>query len=260
MRIWWQSSLALGTDPAWNPYQEALKSHLQRVARGDTQVDVMGVKFVEPIMGRSAYVRYLNEAQIIENAFTAEQDGYDVFSAGCTLDPGCAEIKEITEIPVVFLFETCTHLAYSLAGRFALLAFNPNVLRLHEQMVRQYQLGECLVPCDTLLNMTSKDLSAGIKNPGPILSAVAQVGRKAVENGAGMFISTCNILNMIFVTSGFRDIDGVPILDTAGTTLKMAETMVDLKQIGVTRSRKGNYTSLPKEELMRVRKLYGVAR
>lgn len=260
MRIWWQSSLALGSDPVWDPYQEALKNHLRRVARADTQVDVVGVKVVEPILGRSAYARYLNQAQIIEAALAAERDGYDVFSAGCTLDPGCAEIREITGIPAVFLFETCTHMAYTLAGRFALLAFNRDVLRLQEQMVRQYQLGESLVPCDTFMNMTSKDLVGGLKNPGPILSAVAEAGRKAIENGAGMFISTCNILNMIFVTSGFRDIDGVPILDTAGATLKMAETMLDLKQIGITRSRKGNWSSLPEEQLTRIRKSYDVIR
>ena len=152
------------------------------------------------------------------------------------------------------LLETCSHLAYSLAGRFALLAFNKEVLRLHEQMVRQYQLGDSLVPCDTLMNMTSRDLANSIKDPGPVLAAVAEVGRKAIDAGAGMFLATCNVLNMIFVTSGFREIDGVPILDTAGTTLKMAETMVDLKAIGVVRSTKGHYTSLPKHQRMSVRK------
>lgn len=259
MKIWWQSSLALGKDPVWTPYQELLTAHLGRVARSGTQVDVVGVKVVEPILGRSAYARYLNEAQIIENAFIAERDGYDAFCVGCTLDPGSAEIKEITDIPAVFLFETCSHLAYSLAGKFALLAFNKEVLRLHEQMVRQYQLGESLVPCETLMNMTSRDLANSIKDPGPVLAAVADVGRKAIDNGSGMFISTCNILNMIFVTSGFREIDGVPILDTAGTALKMTETMVDLKTIGVVRSKKGHYTSLPKDQLMSVRERYSLA-
>lgn len=251
--------MALGVDPVWTSYQESLNTHLRRVARSDTQVDVMGVKVVEPILGRSAYARYLNEAQIIENAFVAERDGYDAFCVGCTLDPGSAEIKEITDIPAVFLFESCSHLAYSLGGRFSLLAFNKEVLRLHEQMVKHYQLGECLVPCDTLLNMTSRDLASSFKNPGPVLAAVTEVGRRAIEKGAGMFISTCNILNMIFVTSNFREIDGVPILDTAGTTLKMAETMVDLKKIGVSRSKKGYYTSLPKDQLMSVRKRYNIA-
>ncbi len=259
MKIWWQSSMALGKDPVWVPYQESLKSHLDRVARPGATVDLRGVKVVEPILGRSAYARYLNEGQIIENAITAEREGYDAVCIGCTLDPGIEEIKEATGLPAVFLFETCTHLAYTLAGRFSLLAFNKEVLRLHEQVVRRYHLGECLVPCDTVMNMTSRDLSTSIRNPGPVIEAVRQVGRKAIENGTGMFISTCNILNMVLVSAGCREIDGVPILDTTGATLKIAEAMVDLKAIGIERSRKGFYTSLSGDELASVRKRYGLA-
>lgn len=59
-------------------------------------------------------------------------------------------------------------------------------------------------------------------------------------------------------TSGLRDIDGVPILDTAGALVKMTELMVDLDGLGVSRSRKGFYTSLPKDDLIRVRKSYGI--
>ena len=73
-----------------------------------------------------------------------------------------------------------------------------------------------------------------------------------------MFISTCNILNMVLVSAGFRDIDGIPILDTAGASLKTAELMVDLKQIGIGRSKKGFYNALSREALASVRKSYGV--
>lgn len=258
MRIWWQSSIALGADPAWKPYQESLKNHVQQVAKPDTRVDVYGVKFVEPILGRSSYVRYLNEAQVINNAIVAEREGYDAFCVGCTLDPGIAEIKEIIDIPAAFLFESCAHLASILAGKFSLLAFNKEVLRYHEQLVRHYDLAERLVPCDTLMNLTSVDLTVGFKNPDPFIAAVKEAGRKAIDQGTGMFISTCNILNMVLVNSGFREIDGVPILDTAGALLKVTELMVNLKEIGISRSKKGFYSTLPKEDLIRIRKSYGI--
>ena len=60
MRIWWQSSLSLGADPIWAPYQESLIKHVQKVARAGTEVDVHGVKFEEPRLEHSNYVRYLN--------------------------------------------------------------------------------------------------------------------------------------------------------------------------------------------------------
>lgn len=247
----------MGADPIWDDYQEALRDHLKRLARPDTQVDVRGVNVVAPMLDRSAYARYLNTAQVIENSYMAEREGYDAFCVGCTLDPGIAEIKDIVDIPVVFLFETCTHLAWNLARKFALLGFNKQGLRLHEQMLARYQLERCVVPCDTLMSISAKDLAAGIRSPQRILSAVKEAGRKAVDGGAGMFLSTCNILNMIFVTSGFRDIDGVPILDMAGSALKMTEAMVDLRRIGVTRSERPA-NSLRKEELLRIRKSYGM--
>lgn len=40
MRIWYQSSAALGIDPKWTPYEKSLKRHVQEVARPDTKVKV----------------------------------------------------------------------------------------------------------------------------------------------------------------------------------------------------------------------------
>jgi len=257
MRIWWQSSMSLGADPIWSPYQESLVKHVQKVARADTQVDVHGVKFVEPLLERSDYVRYLNEAQVIDNAITAEREGYDAFSAGCTLDPGHPQIKEVVDIPVAFLSESCLHLACILGGKFSLLAFNKDVLLNLTQKIRQYGLEQQFVPCPPF-NLSVVDLPGGFSNPGPIVDAVKQASQKAIEQGAGILIATCNILNMVLVNCDCRQIDGIPILDTTGALVKMTELMVDLKQIGISRSKAGLYTSLSKKELARVRKAYGV--
>ncbi|MFC2013665.1 aspartate/glutamate racemase family protein [Chloroflexota bacterium] len=257
MRIWWQSSMSLDVDPLWKPYQESLKRHIQEVARQGTTVDVHGVKFVEPLLERSNYVRYLNEAQVINNAITAEREGYDAFCVGCTLDPGLPEIKEVVSIPVVFLSESCMHLACILGGKFSLLAFNKHVLLHLTCKVRQYGLEEHLIPSEPF-NLSVVDLPNGFENPDPIIHAIRQAGMEAIAQGTGMFISACNILNMVLIDCGCRQIDGVPILDTAGALVKITELMVDLEQIGITRSKVGLYTSLSKEELARIRKSYGV--
>lgn len=257
MRIWWQSSLSLGADPIWTPYQESLIKHVQKVARAGTEVDVHGVKFAEPLLERSNYVRYLNEAQVIDNAITAEREGYDAFCVGCTLDPGISEIREVVDIPVAFLSESCLHLACILGGKFSLLAFNKDVLLYLTQKIKQYGLEEQFVPCPPF-DMSVVDLPGGFSNPAPFVDAVKQTGQKAIEQGAGILISACNVLNMVLVNCGCRQIDGVPILDTAGALMKMTELMVDLKQIGVSRSKAGLYTPLSKEDLARVRKSYGV--
>ena len=257
MRIWYQSSLSLGVDPVWKPYQESLKRHVQEVARQDTQVDVHGVEFVEPQQARSAYIRYLNKGQVINNAIRAEREGYDAFCVGCTLDPGFPEVKEVVDIPVAFLFESCLHLACILAGRFSLIAFNKDVLLYSIQEIKQYGLYQWFVPCDTF-NLDATDLPGGFENPEPIVEAVNQATKRAIEHGAGILLATCNILNQVLVDGGIRQVGGVPILDTIGAIVKVTELMVDLKKIGVSRSSKGLFTSLSKDELARIRKAYGL--
>ena len=102
------------------------------------------------------------------------------------------------------------------------------------------------------------DLLNGFDNPDPIVAAVKQAGKEAIERGAGILLSACNILNMVLVNCRLREIDGVSILDTAGALVKVGEFMVDLKQAGISRSRSGLYAPLSKEELTNIRRTYGI--
>lgn len=257
MRIWYQSSASLGRDLMWRPYQESLKRHVRKVTRPDTKVEVHGVKVTHPLVERSRYAQYLNQAQIINNAITAEREGYDVFCVACTLAPGFVEIREVVNIPVAFLSESCFHLASILADKFSLLAYNKNILLALRQKIRQYGLEDRFILCRTF-SLSLPDLVSGFNHPQPIIEIVKQAGREAIENGAGILITACNILNMVLVDCGLREIDGVSILDTAGAMVKVAEFMVDLKQAGISRSKAGLYTPLSREELVSVRKLYGI--
>ncbi len=257
MRIWYQSSTSMGSDPMWTPYQESLRRHVQEVARPDTEVEVHGVRVTHPLVERSSYVQYLNQGQIINNAIAAEREGYDAFCVGCTLDPGFYEVKEVVSIPTAFLAESCFHLASILADKFSLLAYNENILLGLKQKMKQYGVEERYVPCSTF-SLDLPDLVNGFSHPEPIVDAVKQAGQEAARNGAGMLITACNILNMVLVDTGLREINGVPIMDTAGALVKVGELMVDLKKAGISRSKAGRYTQLSAEELASIRELYGV--
>lgn len=257
MRIWYQSSTSLGSDPVWSPYEESLKKHVQKVARPGSKVEVHGVKVSHPLVERSSYARYLNQAQIINNAITAEREGYDAFCVGCAGDPGFLEIRGTVSIPVAFLAESCFHLASILADKFSLLAHSRTTWLAARQRIKQYGLQERFIP-SSFFNLSMPDLRNGLENPEPVIDIVKQSGREAIELGAGILLSDCNILNMVLVNCGLREIDGVPILDTAGAIVKVAEFMVDLEQIGIFRGKTGLYTPLSKEELASVRRLYGV--
>jgi Asp/Glu/hydantoin racemase len=220
-------------------------------------VEVHGVEVTHPLMEQSNYVKYLNQAQIINNAIKAEREGYDAFCVGCTLDPGFIEIREVVDIPVAFLAESCFHLAAILADKFSLLAYNKSILLALEQKIRQYGLEKRFIPCSPF-RLTMPDLLGGFDNPSPIVDAVKQAGGEAIQRGAGILLSACNILNMVLVNCGLREIDGVSILDTARALVKVGEFMVELKQAGIYRSRSGLYAPLSKEELINIRRTYGI--
>lgn len=112
MRIWWQSSIALNKDPVWNEYEQSLKSHVQKVARPDTIVDIHGVKVMTPGTDRCHCFEDLNTLQVVDNAIHAEREGYDAFVFGHGLDSGSLGIRQIVDIPVLFGAETPSLLAY----------------------------------------------------------------------------------------------------------------------------------------------------
>ena len=253
MKIWYQSSTSLGLDPMWNPYLEALKKHVQEVASDGTTVDVRGVRVTHPLVERSHYAKYLNQGQIISNAVIAEGEGYDVFCVGCTLDPGFFEVREVIEIPVAFLSESCFHLATVLADKFSLISYNEVMLRALEQKIGQYGLKDHFVGCGSF-DLSMQGLIKGFEDPEPIIEEVQRVGREAIAKGAGMLLTACNILNMVLVKCGVRDVDGVPIMDTAGALVKAGEFMVDLKRAGISRRQ----SSLSKEDLASIRKTYAL--
>ena len=77
MRIWYQSSVAIGRNPVFRPYEEAIARNMRTVARPDTTVDIHGVERMTPHYERSRYARYLNGISIVRNAVRAQAEGVD---------------------------------------------------------------------------------------------------------------------------------------------------------------------------------------
>ncbi len=236
MRIWYQSSAPLDKSPLWKQYGESLKRHVQKVARAGTVVDVHGLDLSCLVQDRSHSVEYTRTAQWIDNARVAEREGYDAFAGGCMLDPGFNQIREAVDIPVAFGAETSLHLACILAHKFSIVAYNEALLLQIEERVKQYGVWERFVHA-SCCSMSEEELLKDPANAADIVKAVRKGVKKAIKDGAGILVPSCNVLNMVLVSSAVSEIDGVPVLDNVGVVVKMAELLVDLKQIGVTRSK-----------------------
>lgn len=258
MRIWYQSFSGIGFDPSWRVYEELLKSYVQKVARADTTIHVHGVERFAPRMVHSKYFQYLHLKQVVDNALKAEQEGYDAFVLGGMLDHGYFELREVVDIPVLFIGETAFYVACLMSPRFAVVAASEVVLRGIEENIKLYGLSERMLPGSHIGTTSERLLVANFAaDPQPIIDKVVTAAKKVVDEGAGVIVPGFGGLSLFLVDRGVRQVEGVPILDNTGALIKMAEAMVDLRRMGVAKGRTGLCGSPSKDELLATRKLYG---
>ncbi len=96
------------------------------------------------------------------------------------------------------------------------------------------------------------------EDPQRFVDMFTEASRKSIALGAGVLIPGFGAIGSFLGRRGIHEIDGIPILDIIAVVIKTAEMLVDLKNLGVRRSRLGMYNYASKEELIAARKLYGV--
>ncbi len=253
MKIWCQSCGVFGKDSAYfGYYEKALEKHAREIARPDTAVDIRGADIFAPGVDRYHASQNICTMQAVKKAIRAEQEGYDAFVMISTIDAGFYEIREMVDIPVVFMLENCVHFAMILAPKFAFLTHNDALLERLTEMTKQYGLAENMIPGGHL------DYSYTIwpdmfEHPERYIDIVTQKAKEIIKRGARILIPSALPLGVWIVQQGLTDVDGCRIIDAFGCAVKMAELMVDLKKIGISRSK---YGSPPKDILTTIQKLY----
>jgi len=70
-------------------------------------------------------LEYHDTKEVIYNAMRAEREGYDAFLMGNISDAGVREARELVNIPVLGICETCLHLACLMGANFGLVSISP---------------------------------------------------------------------------------------------------------------------------------------
>jgi allantoin racemase len=252
MKIWFQSCGAFGKDQVWNAYEQALEEHLQKTARPDTLVELHGVEETIPGIGRYSVSHGICEVQSIRNAIRAEREGYDAFVTISAPDVGFDRIREVVDIPTVFMLQNAIHFALMFAPRFAFLSHNDSLLVTLEEATKQYGLAERMVP-GGYLDLDHSDWPDMFGNPDSYKDSFVGKVREIIARGADIIIASPLPLSLWLLKQGLTKFQGARVLDHFGCAVKMAELMVDLKQIGITRK---IFTPPSKELLVAIQKLY----
>ena len=197
-----------------------------------------------------SYIDMLNAKSVFHAAVQAEKEGFDAVMITCFGDPMLWAIRQAVDIPVVSLGESSMLLATMMGYTFGVVAISPYNIYEMEHTIDKYGLRERSVGIRATSESGDEQAEALI-DARRAIESFKKVGRELIADGAEVLIPGCGLMSPALrlapgaekeYPNGLIEVDGVPVADVMGDTIKMAETMVSLKNAGSCWiSRKGLY-------------------
>lgn len=264
IRIWHQSFTVLDQLPA---YEQALQAHFSKVARPDTEVVLHGMHaqtYRTNYPGtdiRYAYVQYLHGQQFVLGGIAAENAAFDAYAIMTLPEPALRETRSVLDIPVVAYGESSMLTAAMLGERMGVLMFIEEMMPLIDENARRVGLAGRFGGA-RYVGFGFNDVLAGFENPASLLERFHAAARAMIRDGVDVIIPGEAPLCVLLARNGISRVDDVPVLDALGATIKMAETMVDLRRTsGVSPARHGYFGAKPpRERVDELLALYGIDR
>lgn len=258
IRIWHQSFTVLSDLGA---YDAALRAHFKKVARADTTIDMHGM---QPGTYRSHYpgddikygaIQYLHGLQFMANGINAQNQGYDAYAISTLPEPTLRETRSLLSIPVVGYGESAMFTACMLGRKFGVLVFIDELAELVADNASRHGLAERLAGVRHV-GFRFADVLAAFSDPTWLIEQFQVSARRLIADGAEVIIPGEAPLNVLLATHGINQVDGVPVLDSLGSWIKQAESMVDMQRAsGIQTCNTGYFSARPDAD--RIREIFG---
>jgi allantoin racemase len=245
MRICIQSGTPLGTSDIYRPYYESLVRHAARVCRPDTVCEFPNLGKAYPGAARSRTHLHLVTHETIKSAMRAEREGFDVFLTQC-LDLGFDELREVVDIPIVFMTQATLAYYSQLAPNFAFLVNSERLHYFFEDLGERYKVKDRMVP-GGYVTFAFTDYANLWNNPESFVEEFMKVARDLAHRGATALYPAGLYLSQWLIDQGIREVNGALIMDPLAIGIKTAELMVDLERAGIKRYTKGRWAVPSKE-------------
>lgn len=181
-----------------------------------------------------------------QQAVAAERQGYDAFIVGASQDPGLREARSLVGIPVLGYGETSFHMAAMSGQRFGVVGFIRELAEPLLDNITTFGLGRRCSGFYYLDDGPGLVREALQGNTARFVESFKRSAREAMRHGAQLLIPGEGLPNEILWSQGIHDVDGVPIVDSDGLVVKMAELQVGLAQRGIfSRSGAGYWLRRP---------------
>jgi len=240
------------------------RENLERVARPDTQFDIVNIGDVYPLLNNQwLYFRYMCADGTIDRVLWAEKQGYDAVFISCMLDIGMYECRELVDIPVTGPLESSALMACAMGRRYSILSVDYQDGQMMKMVLDMYGLSGKLTSIRPF-DIDANDLYPGRSTPDEVVRKIVRAARRCVEqDGAEVLIPGCTLAGSV-LTKFLEDPQnslGAPMLDGMMTGFKMAEMMVDLRRAGVPIiSRRGFFEKPPVDQFNLLRDMLGKPR
>jgi allantoin racemase len=197
-----------------------------------------------------SYMDMLNAKSVFHAAVKAEAESFDAVMITCFGDPMLWPIRQAVNIPVVSLGESSMLLSAMMGHKFGVVTVSPYNIFEMEHVIQKYGLKERYAGARP--NPETGDEQAGaLIDARHAIESFKTAARELIKDGAELLIPGCGLLSPALrlapgaekeYPDGLTEVDGVPVVDVMGETLKMAELLVTLKRAGSSWiSRKGLY-------------------
>jgi allantoin racemase len=259
VRIWHQSFTVLDDVPH---YRDALARHLAAQAAPDTKIDLHGMRpgtYPSAYPGTHighVYLAGLHKEQFVAAALQAQDEGYDAFLIATIPDTAYEEVRSLVDIPVVAFGQTSVLMAGMLGDRVGIVNFIAALAPQLRRNLRNYRLDDLVGPI-VQVDAAFTDVMAAYAEPGPLLAAFESAARRAIDAGANVIVPGEGPLNVFLADQGLTRVDDVPVVDSLGTCVRVAELRV---AAGDRASRRGFHHAQPERGLVdAARAFYGLS-
>jgi allantoin racemase len=262
VRIWHQSFTVLDDVPQ---YRDALQRHLDAQTTPGTTVELHGMKpgtYPSDYPGTHigyAYLAGLHKEQFVQAALCAEDQGYDAFLIATIPDTGFEEVRTLVDLPVVTFAQTSVLTAAMLGDCVGIVNFIAALEPQLRRNLRNYRLDQLVGPI-VQVDAGFTDVMGAYADPAPLLDAFATAARRAIAAGANVIVPGEGPLNVFLADQGLSRVDDVPVVDSLGTCVRVAELRAaQYAATGLHPSRSGFYGARPARPLVdAARGFYGV--
>jgi Asp/Glu/hydantoin racemase len=238
MKIWYQSASAYRYEPVWDEYGKTLEQQCQKIASAGVEIYVTGI----PVMVRDVenwrHLQYFQNIQTIKNMMLAQEQGFDAFVIGCTLDVGLYEGRAMLDIPVIGISESAYHLAMQLGRKFAVVTSSSAFPEVYAEQVTRYGVASRYIDRPYIVNASEEEIAKALIDPKEMISRFKEQAQRAIDDGASVIIPAPAFLSALATKAQLTELSGAIVLDTVSIAIKQAEMMAHLAKINIHPSRR----------------------